>query len=108
MLFACSGPAGLIVGAGAAADGSRVGSRAPRPLPKALRGFCCGVVTLENLLRQLNVALCSAGPDVICQNWFSMTRCLCQPNAARNHSLKYVCSKEFSQVACNLPRQIRP
>src|SRR5690242_1732485 len=108
MRFACSGPVGIVAGAGAAADGSRVGRRAPSPLPKALRGFCCGVVTLENLLRQLNVALRPAGPDVVCQNRFTMARRLDQPNTPGDHCLKYVCPEEFSQVRRDLARKIGP
>ena len=34
----------------ATAAGARVGSNAPKPLPNALRGFSCGVVTIQNLL----------------------------------------------------------
>src|SRR5260370_25958889 len=108
IVLACSGLFGVAAGAGAADAGSLVGSSAARALPRALRGFCWGVVTLENLLRQLNVALRSAGPNVVCQNRLPMTWRLRQSHASRDHCLKHVCPEEFSQVCRNLPREISP
>src|SRR5713226_9049889 len=105
MLLACSGLIGVVAGAGAA--GNRVGIRAPRPLPKALRGFCCGVVTLENLLRQLNVALRPTRTNVICQNRLAVARRLGQSHTPRDHRLKYVLAEKFSQVSGDLSRKIR-
>src|ERR1700730_11044673 len=65
----------------------RVGSRAPKPLPRALRELS-GLFMVQNFFGKLNVTLGAAGPRVIDEDRLAETGGFGQPDAARNDSLK--------------------
>ena len=72
-----------------------VGSRAERPLPKALRCLSGVLFMGQDLLCQLNVALGSARADVIGDNRLTETGGFRQTDAARDHGFKDAFSKKL-------------
>src|SRR5581483_5674940 len=81
------------------------GSRADKPLPKALRCCLSGIVfTCQDLLCQLNVTFGAAGAHIVRQNWLAIARCFREPDASGNYCLKYRLLKEVSKVRLHLPR----
>src|SRR5258708_6238541 len=84
----------------------RVGRRAERPLPNALRGLSGALFMGQDLLCQLNVALGAARAQVIRKNGLTEARGLCQSNAARNYSAKDALLKELPQVLLNLAGKV--
>src|ERR1700723_3042684 len=99
MLFVISGAGGTGV------TGGRVGRSALRPLPSTLRALS-GLVTVQNLLCQLNVTFRTLGTGVIGQNRLAKARGLSQANAPRNDGLEDLVFEEIAQVGGNLPGQI--
>src|SRR5438876_5244433 len=87
--------------------GGRLGRRADRPLPKALRcGLSGALCTGEDLLCQLNVAFGATRSDVVGENRFSEAGCLRKANTARNYGSKDSLLEELTEVLFHLPRKI--
>src|ERR1039458_8395392 len=67
------------------AMGGRVGSRAPMPLPRALRGFS-DLLMAKDLFGELDIAFSPLGAGVVGEDGFAETGCLGEADAARDHS----------------------
>src|SRR5271166_251243 len=92
--------------AGGTATGGRVGSKAPMPLPRALRG-CSGLLMLEDLFSELDIAFCPLGAGVVCEDGLAETRGFSQPNAAGDDGPEDLFFEEFLEVGRHLAGQIR-
>src|ERR1017187_1081888 len=96
--FGAGGGKGWFVG--------RVGSRAPRPLPSALRGFSV-LFMIEDLFGQPDVAFGTLGAGVVSKNGFAETGRLGQANAAGNDGGEDLVFEELSEIGRDLAGQVR-
>src|SRR5260370_36909217 len=86
----------------------RVGRRAERPLPNALRCLSGALFMGQDLLCQLNVALGAARAQVVRKNGLAETGGLCEANAARNYGAKDALLKKISQILLHLAGKVHP
>src|SRR5208283_3005957 len=83
----------------------RVGSRAPRPLPSALRGFSV-LFMVEDLFGQPDVAFGALGAGVVSKNGFAETGGLGQANTAGNYSCEDLVIEKLSEIGRDLTGQV--
>jgi hypothetical protein len=92
-------------GGGCEASG-RVGSRAPMPLPSALRELSI-LFMIQNFFCQLDIALGAAGSGIVCQDGFAETRGFREPDTAGNDRFEDLLAKETGEIGSDLPGQVR-
>src|SRR5450755_4532565 len=85
----------------------RVGSSAPIPLPSALRG-CSGLLMVEDLFGEFDVAFRPLGSGVIGQDGFAETGRFGQAYAARNDGPEDLVLEELAQVGGYLAGEVGP
>src|SRR5260370_35209904 len=86
----------------------RVGRRADRHLPNALRCLSGALFMGQDLLCQLNVGLGAARAQVVRKNRLAEAGGLCEANAARNYSAKDGLLKEFAKILFHLSGKVHP
>src|ERR1035441_8111254 len=84
----------------------RVGSRALRPLPSALRGFSV-LFMVEDLFGQPDIAFGALGAGVVSKNGFAETGRLGQANAAGDDGGEDLVFEELSEIGRDLAGEVR-
>src|SRR5947209_7735096 len=93
-------------GGGTATEG-RLGSRAPSPLPSALRGFSV-LFMVQDLFCEFDVALRTFRTRIVAEDRFAETGGFGQPDAAWNDRPKYLVAEEFLEIRSHLAGEVRP
>src|SRR5215469_7599862 len=85
-----------------------LGRRAESPLPRALRCLSEALFMGQDLLCQLNVALCASRSNVVGEDWLPKTGGLSEPYTARNNGLENTLVEEIAQILFNLAGEVCP
>src|ERR1035437_1125549 len=87
--------------------GGRVGRSAPIPLPSARRGWS-GLLLVENLFGEFDIAFGPLGSAVICQDGFAEAGRFGQTNAAGDDGPEYFIFEEVAEVGGHLTGEVSP